>query len=161
MVPSATLHILCGKIASGKSTLAAELTSAPHTVALSEDTLLAALYEGEMKNVSDYVRNSARLRAGLTNHVVSLLQAGTNVVLDFAANTADQRAWMIEIVKSAKCQHLLHFLDVPDEVCRARLKARNVSGDHPFSVTDEQFNWITAHFLAPDPSEGFIIRSYP
>ncbi|MCW9044550.1 MAG: ATP-binding protein, partial [Pseudopelagicola sp.] len=138
-----------------------QLAAAPHTVGLSEDTLLATLYEGEMKDVSDYVRNSARLRVGLADHVVSLLRAGTTVVLDFAANTPDQRAWMMEIAKDANCPHLLHYLDVPDEVCRARLKARNATGDHPFAVTDEQFDWITAHFLAPDPSEGFTIKSYP
>ncbi len=41
---SATLHFLCGKIASGKSTLAQQLVRGQQAVLLSEDTWLAALY---------------------------------------------------------------------------------------------------------------------
>lgn len=46
----ATLHLLCGKIASGKSTLAAELSAAPGCVVISEDQWLAALYKDEMQS---------------------------------------------------------------------------------------------------------------
>ena len=56
---SPTLHLLCGKIASGKSTLAAELAAAPGTVLISEDARLAPLYGEEMLSVADYVRCAA------------------------------------------------------------------------------------------------------
>lgn len=38
-----TLHMLCGKIASGKSTLAARLSATPGTVLVSEDAWRTAL----------------------------------------------------------------------------------------------------------------------
>ena len=57
-----TLHLLCGKIASGKSTLSARLAARPLTVIISEDQWLARLYAGEMHSVADYVRCSAKLR---------------------------------------------------------------------------------------------------
>lgn len=39
-----TLHMICGKIAAGKSTLAARLAEADRTVLIAEDDWLGALY---------------------------------------------------------------------------------------------------------------------
>jgi predicted kinase len=157
---TATLHILVGKIASGKSTLAAELAQAPATVVLSEDEWLAALYGPEMRSIEDFVRNSRRLRGVMGPHILRLLHSGVSVVLDFQANTLPARAWMKGLVDDAGVAHLLHYLDVPDDICRARMHARNASGDHPFVPDDAQFDAITRYFAAPKPEEGFDIKTY-
>lgn len=155
----AVLHILCGKIASGKSTLSQHLASAPCTVVLNEDQWLAHLYQDEMHSVADYVRCSARLRQAIAPHVISLLRAGVSVVLDFPANTVANRQWMMSLITGSGADHQLHYLNVPEEVCKARLRARNQAGTHHFSVTDEQFELISRHFVAPEPEEGFhVIR---
>ncbi len=156
----ATLHILVGKIASGKSTLAKQLGSESQTVVIAEDDWLSRLFGEEMQNVSYYVWYSARLRTALFPHIVSLLQANVPVVLDFAANTFDMRAWMRDIIDTSGCDHIMHFLDVPDDVCRARMHARNATGTHPFQPNDEQFDWITSHFVPPTESENFNITLY-
>lgn len=57
-----TLHLICGKIASGKSTLAGRLASEPKTVLISEDEWLSRLYPGEITTLTDYVRFASRLR---------------------------------------------------------------------------------------------------
>ena len=44
----ATLHMFCGKIATGKSTFASRLSQAHDTVLLSEDHFLSKLYPGEI-----------------------------------------------------------------------------------------------------------------
>ncbi|MFD0982706.1 AAA family ATPase [Tropicimonas aquimaris] len=152
-----TLHLLCGKPASGKSTLTGKLGRQPGTVVLSEDALLSALYGEQMATIADYVRCSARLEAAIGSHVVSLLREGVSVVLDFQANTLARRAWMRSLVEASGAAHTLHFLDVPDEVCLARLRARNACGDHPFEVSDEQFAQLSRHFVPPTPEEGLHI----
>lgn len=157
---SPKLHLLCGKIASGKSTLAAELGEARRTVLISEDDWLAALFADEMSSVADYVRCSAKLRAGMGPHIISLLKEGVSVVLDFPANTIENREWMRGLFQSANVEHELHVLEVPDDACRARLRARNAAGDHAFAATDEQFARISKHFLAPTPDEGFNIVTH-
>ncbi|MGC2780747.1 MAG: ATP-binding protein, partial [Bradyrhizobium sp.] len=81
------LHLVCGKIAAGKSTLTAELGRRPTTVVVAEDQWLSQLYPGEQNTLADYIRNSSRLRAAMGPHVVALLRAGVSVVLDFPANT--------------------------------------------------------------------------
>lgn len=118
-VNHATLHLLCGKIASGKSTLAATLAETSGTVVLSEDKWLAALFRESMNSVEDYVHYAATLRSAIQPHVVALLRAGVNVVLDFPANTPANRQWMMSIVAESGAEHRLHYLEVSDEVCTA------------------------------------------
>ncbi|MGK6326326.1 AAA family ATPase [Erwinia sp. DT-104] len=154
------LHLLCGKIASGKSTLAQQLASAPRTLILSEDSWLSGLYGPEMKNVTDYVKYAARLRDTLTPHLVALLTTGTSVVLDFPANTLAQRQWMKQIVDQARCMHILHFLDEPDSLCKARLALRNQAKSHDFAATEAEYELISRYFVAPVEEEGFNIKRY-
>jgi predicted kinase len=156
--PNATLHMMCGKIAAGKSTLSAKLGKAENTVVICEDRWIDDLYPGEIQTLGDYSRRSDRLRATLTPHIVDLLRAGTSVVLDFHANTIRARGWMRGLFGEGRASHQLHFLDVPDEVCRARLHARIASG-RP-GVSDEEFDHITRFFVPPDRREGFNIMMH-
>jgi predicted kinase len=150
-----TLHLVCGKIAAGKSTRVATLGAEPDTIAVSEDAWLARLYPGEQNSLADYLRNAGRFRSAIAPHLVALLRAGLSVVLDFPASTLASRAWMRSIFEEAGTAHQLHWLDVPDEVCKARLHRRNASGSHEFTVSDEVFDLFTSHFVAPTPEEGF------
>lgn len=151
------LHLLCGKAASGKSTLAARLGKAPNTVVIAEDAWLFALFGDEMTTLVDYVRCAAKLRAAMAPHVVSLLRSGTSVVLDFPANTVETRRWMREMIDASGAGHQMHLLDVTDDVAKARLRARNAGGDHPFAVTEDQFDRLAKHFVPPSEDEGFEV----
>jgi predicted kinase len=157
---SPTLHMMCGKIAAGKSTLAARLARAEHTVLVSEDVWLSALFAEEMTTLADYVRCAAKLRGCMGPHVTELLNARVSVVLDFPANTAEQRDWMRGILNATGVAHRLHLLAPPDAVCLARLRARNAAGAHPFVVTEDQFHRVTRHFAPPAPEEGFEVVTH-
>ena len=149
------LHLICGKIASGKSTLARQLADDHRAILISEDHWLSNLYPDEMKTVQDYVKVSERLRGVIGPHVKSLLGAGLNVILDFPANTPGLRQWMRDIFEGAGVSHRLHYIDVPDAVCKSRLKQRNLDGGHEFAPSDEQFDLINQYFQPPSPQEGF------
>ncbi|WP_300000328.1 ATP-binding protein [uncultured Cedecea sp.] len=152
-----TLHILCGKIASGKSTLAAQLADHAGNIILSEDRWLSALFRESMNSVEDYIHYSGRLKEAITPHIIALLQAGVTVVLDFPANTLASREWIMSIIKTSGARHQLHYLAVSDEVCKARLRKRNAAGEHDFAATEAQFDFITAYFVEPQPEEGFVV----
>ena len=156
-----TLHLLVGKICAGKSTLAAALGRAPRTVVVSEDAWLSALFGDEMQTVADYVRCAAKLRAAMEPHLIALLRVGLSVVLDFPANTPATRGWMRGLFETAGCAHRLHFLDVTDDICKLRLQQRNAEGTHAFTVSEEEFDRISSHFVAPSDDEGFEILVYP
>ena len=152
-----TLHLLCGKIAAGKSTLAKRLAARPNTVLISEDQWNATLFPDEIKTIEDYTKYSSRVRAVLGPHVVSLLKAGLSVVLDFQANTVAVRRWMRMLIDGSGAAHELHFLDIPDETCKRRLRERNAAGEHPYQVSDADYELFTRYFVPPMPDEGFNI----
>lgn len=154
---SATLHFLCGKIASGKSTLAQQLVRGQQAVLLSEDIWLAALYPGQITQLADYIEKSRQLKSVLELHLVTLLQKGITLVLAFPANTPEQRRWLKGLAEQAGCSYCCHVLDVSDEECKQRLAARNLSGENPFTTSAEQFDLITAHFSYPSEEEGLVI----
>ncbi|MCU1752102.1 AAA family ATPase [Pseudomonas sp. 6D_7.1_Bac1] len=152
-----TLHLMCGKIASGKSTLAKALADEHAAILVSEDRWLSKLYPEEIHSVTDYVRCARRIREVLGPLVVSMLTAGVCVVLDFPANTVSDREWLRTLADRSHAQHCLHYLDVDDETCRARLRARNAEGDHDFAATEAEFDLITSYFNVPGAEEGLVV----
>jgi predicted kinase len=152
-----TLHLLCGKIAAGKSTLARRLAARPATLLISEDHWTSNLFADDLRTIDDYARLSARLRAAMGPHVVDILRQGLSVVLDFPANTVGNRNWMRSLIAQANVAHELHLLDVPDTICKHRLRERNARGAHPFQVSEADYDLFTRYFVPPGPKEGFNV----
>jgi predicted kinase len=151
------LYLLCGKIAAGKSTLARCLAARPATLLICEDHWTSNLFADDLRTIDDYGRFSARLRAAIGPHIVDILRHGLSIVLDFPANTVSNRNWMRSLITQADVAHELHLLDVPDTICRQRLRERNQSGAHPFQVTEAEYDLFTSYFVPPGPSEGFNV----
>ena len=159
-VKPGTLHLVGGKIAAGKSTVCASLAGRPGTVLIGQDQWLSRLYPDEIRSIPDMITYSARLRHAIGGHVADLLRAGLSVVLDFPANRVDWRRWMLDVAEEAGAPHILHYLDVPDEVCRERLRARNAGGAHEYVVSDAEFETIVSRVQPPEESEGLNVLPY-
>jgi predicted kinase len=152
-----TLHLVCGKIAAGKTTLCRQLAENPKTVLIGEDDWMARLFRDEIRDLSRYVEYSGRLRAAMREHIVDILRGGLSVALDFPGNTLIYRLWMRGLFESAGVAHRLHVLDTPDALCKARMQRRNGEGAHPFAATEEDFERMLGWFRPPTPDEGFDV----
>lgn len=156
----ARLHFFCGKIASGKSTLAKSLSKSPRTVLISEDEWLSQLYPNQIKTVSDYVGKSELVKQVLNEHIAVLLNAGNTVIMDFPANTSKQRQWLKSLADNSGVPYLFHVLKIENEECKRRLTLRNQSDENPFKTTNEEFDFITQYFSYPEPEELLVIKEY-
>jgi predicted kinase len=158
----ATLHFICGKAASGKTTLARKLAAQHAAALLCEDEWLTLL-EAKIDNLADFQRHAKRLRAALAPHATQLLKLGTSIVLDFAGNTPKDRAWVRSIFESAGANHMLHLIVASDELCKARLRLRNETrpeGLYYGTVTEAVFDAVTRHFEPPSAQEKFHVTRY-
>ncbi len=155
-----TLFLVSGKIAAGKSTLAKKMAAGSSTVLVSEDHWLSTLYPGEITTLDDYVRCSARLKQAIGPHVVSLLNEGSSVVMDLPANTLQQGRWLRGLFEASDVHHELHFVDVPDDVCKRRLRERRKSGQHIYQASEEDFDLFTQFFLPPTDDEGLNLITH-
>jgi len=158
MIARAKLFFLCGKMASGKSTLAREQAQTHDAVLLVQDELLVKLFPGEIVDLPGFIKYSSRLRDALAGHICSVLSRGVSVVLDFPGNTKAQRAWFRELFERANVDHELHFVDLTDEQCKQQLKARSKELPEASAwTTDDEFDAITKYFQAPSDDEGFNV----
>jgi predicted kinase len=158
MSTSAKLIFFCGKMASGKSSLARKLAARENAVLLVQDELLNALFPGEITDVNGFVQCYSRLKNAITPHVCTLLSKGISVVLDFAAATKEQRVWFRELIETTNVEHELHFVDVSDSLCKSQLRERSkgLPAGTPWT-TEADFEIINAYFHAPTEDERFNI----
>lgn len=154
-----TLIFFCGKMGAGKSTKSKEYAIENNAVLISEDEWLSALYPQQISSFDDYIKYSALLRPLIKSHVQKILLTGTNVVLDFPANTLKQRAWLKSISKEIDALHLLIYLEVSDEQCLKQIAKRRLEQPERSAFdTEEMFYHVTKYFEIPLESEELEIK---
>ena len=155
------LFFLCGKMGAGKSTVSKRLELEEHAVRLSEDEWLQALYPNQIHTFEDYRRHSELLKPVVETTVQRMLEVGTNVVMDFPANTIGLRQWFLAIANKVGADHQLIYLNLSDEQCMRRIaKRRTEMPERAAFDTKEVFDHVTSFFEAPSESEGIRIIEY-
>lgn len=153
------LTLLSGKMGAGKSTRARQLAEERNAVLISEDHWLSTFYPNDIVSFDDYIYYSSLLKPLIKAHVVNILKAGADVVMDFPANTVKQRKWFKEVINESGADHELIYLKVGNDVCLKRLAKRRI--DNPERAkfdTESVFNEVTKYFEEPVLDEGFDIR---
>lgn len=157
MATTAVLYFMCGKMGAGKSTLARAIAKDNSALLMSEDDLLRDLYPNDVVDLASYVSCAGRVRQALRGHISTLLRRGISVVLDFPANTVSQRVWFHELIEQSGAAHELHFLLVPDDVCKRQLKKRALAKPSDPLQDEATFDLLSGYFVAPTPEERFMV----
>jgi predicted kinase len=152
------LTFFCGKMGSGKSMKSREMAKEKKAVLLSEDEWLQSIYPNKIESLQDYVKYSNQLKPQLKKLVQSILMTGTDVVMDFPANTISQRDWFRSIFREVDAPHNLVFIDLPNDVCLDQIAKRRVEQpERADTDTAEMFAQVSKYFLRPSLEEGFNI----
>lgn len=146
-------------MAAGKSTLAKKLSRDANALLLSEDDLLATLYPDQITDLSSYIHLSTRLKQSIESVIVDALKLGLSVVLDFPANTAQQRKWLVGLSKQAQASHELHYIELSDAQCKDQLLKRAAENPQRAATdTVQMFEAVTKYFEPPSLEEGLNLR---
>ncbi len=149
------LIFFCGKMGAGKTTKSREIAEARNAVWVSEDEWLAAAYPQKIASLEEYIEYSALLRPPIKKLVQSILTAGIDVVMDYPANTIQQRKWFRSIFSEIQAPHGLIYIDLPNDVCIERIaKRRAEQPERAATDTTEMFEQVTKYFVAPTSDEG-------
>jgi predicted kinase len=150
------LTFFCGKMGAGKTTKSREISQERNAVLLSEDEWLSSVYPNSIKTLSDYIEYSGQLKPQMKKLVQSILISGANVVMDFPANTIQQREWFKTIFSEIQAAHELVYIDQPNEICLAQIAKRRIEQpERAATDTEEMFELVTKYFVAPTADEGF------
>ena len=147
--PPATLFLVVGLPAAGKTTRAIELAAAHRALRLTPDQWMNPLFGDSMADGRRFV-----LEGRLISVALQALRLGTSVVLDFGLWGRDERSALRWLARSvgASCQ-VVH-LPVDEDVQLARIAHRQATAPQqtfPMSAADVQ-RW-RAQFQAPDAVE--------
>jgi len=150
------LIFFCGKMGAGKSTKSNIIAQDRNAVLLSEDEWLESLYPNQVRSLDDNIKYSNMIKPQIKKLVQSILTTGTDVVMDFPANTVAQRKWFRSIFSEIDAPHNMIYIDLPNEVCLKQISKRRIEKPER-AVTDtvEIFEAVTKYFVAPRPEEGF------
>ncbi|MDX8289110.1 ATP-binding protein [Metabacillus indicus] len=161
MNQSGTLYFFCGKMGAGKSTESKRLAIDKRAVLLSEDEWLSSLYPNQIESFEDYKRFSLQLKPLLKKHVQNILCVGTDVVMDFPANTQKLRKWFLMLAEEINADHQLIYLNLSDEQCLRQIaQRRKEQPERAVFDTEAVFHHVTSFFEEPDASEGLHVIEF-
>ena len=125
-----------------------------NAVLISEDEWLSTLYPNQIKSFDDYRRYSSIMKPLVFAHVENLLRTGSNVVLDFPANTVAQRKWFIALADTAGAARKLIYIKASDATCLQQIAKRRIEQPHrAIFDTEAVFTQVTGFFQEPDEIE--------
>jgi tRNA uridine 5-carbamoylmethylation protein Kti12 len=135
------------------------VAQARNAVLLSEDEWLLLLYPRQITSFDDYIKFSGQLKPLIKAHVKNILQTGTTVVMDFPANTVNQRKWFKALISEANVQHELIYLKVSNELCLKHIEQRRTEQPERAAFdTEAVFYQVTKYFEEPNESEGLTLH---
>lgn len=143
----------------GKTTRSKQLARDQNAVLISEDEWLESLYPEHITTFEDYLKFSRRLKPLVASHVQNILRTGTDVVMDFPANTVSQRKWFKTIFSGSNAPHELIYMNISNETCLKQIAQRRIEQPKRASFdTEEVFHHVTSFFEEPGAEEGFTIK---
>ncbi|HSV02751.1 MAG TPA: ATP-binding protein [Phenylobacterium sp.] len=154
----ATLNVVFGPCAAGKTTYAQALARREGAVPFVLDEWGARLFGPDLKGPIEFawmLERLGRCNALIWSTAEAVLAAGTSVVLDIGAMRRADRERIRQMAESKGLPLQWHFVDAPQEVRRARVAGRNAAKGETFvmEVTPEMFERLEAIYEPPEPAE--------
>ncbi len=117
------VHLICGKICSGKSTYAQKLAQERNAVVLSCDELMLALFDPLLGDKHDEI--AAKARDYLFKMAERIVRTGTEVILDWGFWTAKGRKEAAARIEKMDAEPVWHYLRTEESEWRRRIEKRN------------------------------------
>ncbi len=152
------VHLLCGFVGSGKTTLAKQLAANDRAVRFTLDDWMLRLFDLTPYE-PEYGEKAERCKELIWDVAVQVLSVGVDVVLDWSQwSRAARRHWR-EQAASVGALAVLHYVDVPLDVAVEQVRRRNQQSRRGTHWIDpaEMRDFAEKFFEAPTRSEGMTV----
>lgn len=154
------IFLICGKVCSGKSTLAALLRASENAVVLSCDEVVFSLFGEDFGERHEEVTN--RVKKYLCKKAAEIAHIGGNVILDWGFWSRTERQHMRRFFEIGEIRTVLYYVDVTDEEWHRNIKCRNdsvLNGNIAEYYVDAALaEKSAAQFEIPDENERAIFH---
>ena len=153
-----TTFLISGSTGAGKTTYSRKLAKEQGALVFSIDEWMRTLFWMDAPKSEDLnwaLERVRRCEDQIWLIARQLLERGQPVVLDLGFSKKEQRERFRSFVVSSGHRPELHFLDVPADTRRDRVKERNLmrDGTFEFVVDDKTFEWMESYFERPTQEE--------
>lgn len=165
-----TVHLLAGLNAVGKTTYARRLAADLPAVRFTLDEWMLRLYALRFDDPA-YPERAARCQELIWDTAVEVLDAGSDVVLDWNQWSRERRAFWRDRAQRSGHDVVLHHIQATVDTAVRRAAARSAAqqqaataGGDPLPVHDldeAAVRHLAELFEMPDDAEGLQIRSVP
>ncbi len=153
----ATIHLLYGPVGSGKTTYGRALAAPRRGAFFCLAEWMAALFmmDAPVPLTLDWaLPRTERCEQQIWAVARQLLGLGVDVILELGFYKRAQRARVRPLVADTGAEAVAHVLDVPREVRRERVRARNQgSATFTVEVDDAMFDWAEDYYEPLDEDE--------
>ena len=155
----AKVYLICGKLCCGKTTYSQKLCAESDAVLLSVDEMTLTVFGQNCGEKHDeYVLNAKKY---LLNKSLELIDKNINVVLDWGFWTRKEREFIKDFYKSHGIDCELHYIDISDDVWKARIEQRNqtvlTDKTSAYYVNENLFAKFSSIFEAPSEDEVDVV----
>lgn len=153
-----SIHLVCGPLAAGKSTLARQLAAQHQAVHLAVDDWMQQLFHDDRPAQLDLAWVAPRVvrcRALMWHISRQVLATGRGVVLELGLLRQQDRADALAQAAATGHPSRLHLVDAEVQVRRQRVAQRNAERGETFAfeVTPAMFDLMEGLFERPSPEE--------
>lgn len=144
---------MCGPAGSGKSAYARKLEKEGMIIlSYDEESFKRGITRHPLpEKVAEEIKHE------LDEKLISLLQQGRNVVLDYSFWSALMRKEYIELLKEYGIVPEIYYIKVSKEVAMDRIRRRRGSHKNEIRLSEEMASFYFDHFQPPSSDEGIVI----
>lgn len=131
------IHLVVGPVGAGKSTHARALCREHHAIRLTLDEWMTNLFRPDRPEtgiIEWYVARAQRCVDQIWRITEDLLAHGTDVVLEIGLIQRSEREQLYARVDAAAHELVIHVIDAPRDVRRARVMRRNEERGETFAM---------------------------
>ena len=150
----ATVHLLCGRPGSGKTTFARELEEMHKAMRYTYDEWMIQLYGRSPEQFEALFNRVSNLIWRIATRNLAL---GTDVILDKGFWYKRDRENVRQAAAAIGAESKLYFLDAPIDVLRKRILTRSKSDQDALWINDQAFIEFINRFEPPSDDEDFIL----
>ena len=155
----ATIHIVHGYIAFGKTTLAKKLAAELPAVHLDADDWIEKLY-GKNLSESEFDSKAGIVVVFLWEIAAKIINAGADVVMDIGPWSKQMRQDVIRVARQITNDVVFHTIILDPKIARERLIQRNIKNPKLSVTTLEFFDKNLPLYEPISDDEGFVVKRY-
>ena len=155
----ATIHIVHGFIAFGKTTLAKKLADELPAVHLDADYWIAKLYGKDLPE-SEFDVKAGIVVGFLWEIAAEIIKAGADVVMDIGPWSKQMRSQVAQVAKQITDNVVFHTIILDPKIARERLAKRNAENQGLNVTTLDFFDKHLPLYEPISDDEGFVVKRY-